>query len=87
LNKRSICIYDLAGHQSPKEITADFVYIRLHGPQEAYRGEYDGSALIQWAGAFYSWAHHGKEIFCYFDNDEAGYAVKNALKLHNIINS
>jgi uncharacterized protein YecE (DUF72 family) len=83
----AFCIYDLAGHQSPKEITADFVYIRLYGPQEAYRGEYDAGALIDWAGAFYSWANQGKEIFCYFDNDEAGYAVNNALKLHKIINS
>jgi uncharacterized protein YecE (DUF72 family) len=83
----AFCIYDLAGQQSPKEITADFVYIRLHVPQEAYSGEYDASALIDWAGAFYSWADQGKEIFCYFDNDEVGYAVNNALKLHKIINS
>jgi uncharacterized protein YecE (DUF72 family) len=86
-HRASFCIYDLAGHQSPKEITADFVYTRLQGPQEAHKGEYDASALLDWVGAFYSWAHQGKEIFCYFDNDEAGYAVNNALKLHKIINS
>jgi uncharacterized protein YecE (DUF72 family) len=83
----ALCIYDLAGQQSPKEITADFVYIRLHGPQDAYRGEYDSSALIDWAGNFFSWADQGKEIFCYFENDEAGYAVNNAVKLNKIINS
>ncbi|MGD8523115.1 MAG: DUF72 domain-containing protein [Desulfobacterales bacterium] len=83
----AFCIYDLAGHQSPKEITTNFVYVRLYGTEEPYRGKYDDSALIDWAGHFYSWAHQGKEIFCYFDNDKAGYAVKNALKLHKIINS
>src|SRR5690606_31090935 len=31
-----VCIYELAGHQSPVEITADFVYIRLHGPGNKY---------------------------------------------------
>jgi uncharacterized protein YecE (DUF72 family) len=83
----SFCIYDLAGHQSPKEITADFVYIRLHGPQGSSGGKYDNNSLIEWANTFYSWAHEGKEIFCYFDNDESGYAVSNALKLHKMINS
>jgi uncharacterized protein YecE (DUF72 family) len=83
----AFCIYDLAGQQSPKEITADFVYIRLHGPQDAHRGEHDSSALIDWAGKFYHWADQGKEIFCYFENDEAGYAVNNAVKLNKIINS
>jgi uncharacterized protein YecE (DUF72 family) len=83
----AFCIYDLDGHPSPQEITADFVYTRLHGPQAALGGQYDAGALLDWAGAFYSWAHQGKEIFCYFDNDEAGYAVNNALTLHKIINS
>jgi uncharacterized protein YecE (DUF72 family) len=83
----AFCIYDLAGHQSPKEITTDFVYIRLHGPQADCLGGYDASTLIDLAGAFYSWAHKGKEIFCYFNNDDAGHAVNNALELHEIINS
>ncbi|HKL62972.1 MAG TPA: DUF72 domain-containing protein, partial [Woeseiaceae bacterium] len=37
----AFCIYNLAGEVSPKEITADFVYIRLHGPDGAYQGSYD----------------------------------------------
>ncbi|MEQ9237003.1 MAG: DUF72 domain-containing protein [Coleofasciculus sp. E2-BRE-01] len=28
----AFCIYDLGGYLSPKEVTADFVYLRLHGP-------------------------------------------------------
>ncbi len=35
----AFCIYDLGGHLSPLEVTADFVYVRLHGPE----GKYDGS--------------------------------------------
>src|SRR5205085_896558 len=26
------CIYELAGYKSPLRFTADFVYVRLHGP-------------------------------------------------------
>jgi uncharacterized protein YecE (DUF72 family) len=83
----AFCIFDRAGLRSPQEVTADFVYTRLHGPEAFCGGKYDAGALIEWAGAFYSWAHQGKEIFCYFDNHEAGYAVNNALRLHKIINS
>lgn len=79
------CIYDLAGYGSPKEITADFIYVRLHGPGAAYRGNYSISALSGWAGAFSTWLDMGREIFCYFDNDEAGYAPQNALKLQEML--
>jgi uncharacterized protein YecE (DUF72 family) len=81
----ALCIYDLRGHVSPKEITADFVYVRLHGPYGAYRGSYSAQDLAGWAGAFSTWASRGKEVFCYFDNDESGYAVQNALALQGMV--
>ena len=63
-------------------MTADFVYIRLHGREDtAYTGRYSGGALEQWAGAVSGWAADGKDVFCYFDNDEAGYAAQDALRL------
>ena len=80
----AFCIHELAGMLSPKEVTADFVYIRLHGPGEAYQGQYDTNVLAGWAGAFSAWAKQGKEIFCYFDNDEAGYAAQDALRLQEM---
>ncbi len=81
----AFCIYHLNGRVSPKEITANFVYARLHGPEAPYQGDYDSQTLQGWAGAFSSWADQGKEIFCYFDNDQAGYAVKNALELQAML--
>jgi uncharacterized protein YecE (DUF72 family) len=81
----SFCIYDLAGRLSPKEITSELIYIRLHGPDGAYQGEYGPSALSGWAGAFAGWTRQGKEIFCFFDNDQAGYAAKDALLLQKMI--
>jgi uncharacterized protein YecE (DUF72 family) len=81
----AFCIYELAGLLSPKEVTTDFVYIRLHGPdEEPYRGQYDITVLSGWAEAFSTWAKEGKEIFCYFDNDEAGYAAQDALRLREM---
>jgi uncharacterized protein YecE (DUF72 family) len=82
----AFCIYELAGLLSPKEVTTDFIYIRLHGPaEEPYRGQYDSNVLAGWAGALSTWASQGKEIFCYFDNDEAGYAAQDALRLQEML--
>uniref|UniRef100_A0A7V6DP05 DUF72 domain-containing protein n=1 Tax=Desulfobacca acetoxidans TaxID=60893 RepID=A0A7V6DP05_9BACT len=79
------CIYELAGRISPREVTADFVYLRLHGPGGAYQGRYDRRTLAGWAAAISAWAAEGKTVYCYFDNDEAGYAAINALELQEML--
>lgn len=81
----AFCIYHLEGRLSPREVTTDFVYVRLHGPAGAYQGQYDVKTLSGWASALSTWQSQGKEIFCYFDNDEAGYAVHDALRLKEML--
>ncbi|NIS37829.1 DUF72 domain-containing protein [Candidatus Saccharibacteria bacterium] len=81
----SFCIFHLAGELSPQTVTADFAYVRLHGPGDAYQGSYDQKTLSEWAKLFKKWAEQGKEIYCYFDNDQNGYAVKNASMLQEMI--
>jgi uncharacterized protein YecE (DUF72 family) len=39
----------------PADVTADFVYLRLHGDQELYRSGYDDAALERWARRIASW--------------------------------
>lgn len=79
------CIYELAGFQSPIEVTADFAYIRLHGPGNAYQGDYSKAGLRTWAKRIESWRKHLKHIYIYFDNDQSGFAPKNALQLQKMI--
>jgi uncharacterized protein YecE (DUF72 family) len=81
----AFCICDYEGTLSPKNITADFVYIKLHGPETPYKGSYTAAVLSSWAGAITTWVDQGREVFCYFDNDEAGYAVRDALKLQSML--
>jgi uncharacterized protein YecE (DUF72 family) len=81
----AFCIYELAGTLSPKEITAEFIYVRLHGPKGPYEGQYGSQLLAGWAGDFAAWRRQKKEIFCYFDNDQAGYAAKDAIRLQEMI--
>jgi uncharacterized protein YecE (DUF72 family) len=81
----AFCIYELDGYLSPREITANFVYIRLHGPGGPYQGRYDRRTLSSWAESIAPWSRQGREVFCYFDNDEAGYAAQNALQLQALL--
>ena len=82
----AFCIYELAGYHSPFEITGDFTYVRLHGPGEGkYQGNYSPATLRAWAGRIEQWAKRLTAIYVYFDNDQAGYAAKNALSLRDML--
>lgn len=82
--RAALCIYDFEGSASPKILTAPFVYIRLHGPKSAaYQGRYSMAALKKWA----AWIRKQEcDVYCYFDNDQAGYAALNALELAKLLN-
>jgi uncharacterized protein YecE (DUF72 family) len=82
----AVCTYDLDGWRSPVKLTASFMYIRLHGPDGPYRGTYDGRTLFGWARRIESWAARGCDVFCYFDNDEKGFAAIDARRLAAMIN-
>ena len=81
----AFCIYELASHLSPLEVTADFVYVRLHGPGEKYQGSYNDKTLSVWAERCKDWQKSGKDVFLYFDNDEKGYAAFNARELKVLV--
>jgi len=81
----AFCIYDLAGFQSPLEITADFTYARLHGPLGPYQGSYSEAALRTWAERIRKWLRKLKRIYVYFDNDQEAFAVRNALELKRLL--
>lgn len=80
----AFCVYDLAGFQSPVVTTADFVYIRLHGPGGAYQGSYSEKALKVWVERLQDWRVK-YDIHVYFDNDQQGFAVRNAGELKALV--
>jgi uncharacterized protein YecE (DUF72 family) len=81
----AFCIFDLNRRLSPKKITTDFVYVRLHGPEEAYQGKYDSQTLAGWVGSFSAYIKDKHKIYCYFDNDQNAFAVQNALQLQDML--
>jgi len=80
------CICELAGCHSPLHLTADFTYVRLHGPAAGkYQGSYSDDRLQNWTRQIEIWARQLNTVYIYFDNDQAGYAVSNALALKRMV--
>ncbi len=83
----AFCIYDLGGRLSPLQVTSDFVYLRLHGPAEAYAGAYGDSKLSHLASQIDDWRRSSLDVFVFFDNDAEGQAPLDALKLQDLLAS
>jgi uncharacterized protein YecE (DUF72 family) len=81
----AFCIFEIAGFHSPCDLTADWTYVRLHGPGGAYQGSYSDSKLRKWADRIRAWQSELRAIYIYFDNDQAAYAVENALELKRLV--
>lgn len=80
-NNAALCIYNLGLFQSPKEVTADFAYLRLHGNYGLGSGKYTDDEIKGIANDIDNFKSKCEEVFCYFNNDEAGFAIENALAL------
>jgi uncharacterized protein YecE (DUF72 family) len=63
------------------DVTADLVYVRLHGQGELYVGGYTADALDTWADRIRAWAADGRDVIVYFDNDVKVHAPYDALAL------
>jgi uncharacterized protein YecE (DUF72 family) len=66
----SLVIADTAGRW-PKivDVTANPVYVRLHGDEELYTSGYSDEALDEWATLCRGWLAQGLHVHVYFDND------------------
>ncbi len=81
----AFCISDTPRYPYMEVVTANFSYIRLHGHEVLYASSYSDEQLAYYANFVKTWNEKGVQFFVYFDNDFYGYAVKNALKLKEIV--
>lgn len=82
----ALCISDLIPETFFLEVTAKFIYIRMHGPKlEAYRGAYGPTLLKEWKAKIEHWSQQNITVYCYFDNDEKSFAVKDAKTLLDLL--
>ena len=66
-------------------VTADLVYLRLHGHTRTYASSYSDSELADWAARIGGWLAQGKEVHVYFDNDAECAAPFNAGVLQRLL--
>lgn len=81
------CLYDLEGKESPVYLTAEFAYLRLHGPAARYKGSYSKNLLKPWKKRIEEWISGGLSVFVYFNNDFGGHAPENAHSLIGMLES
>jgi uncharacterized protein YecE (DUF72 family) len=74
----ALCMSDHHDAPAPWKRTADFVYVRGHGPTGRYRDHYSPAMLEEWARRIRSWKRQGCDVFVYFDNDQKSAAPRDA---------
>ena len=83
----AFCQFDLDRLTSPSVVTADLVYVRLHGPDAPYSGRYPGRELRGWAERLRAWDGQGREVYLFFDNDQRAAAIHDALALQRLVST
>ncbi|WP_431876442.1 DUF72 domain-containing protein [Amycolatopsis sacchari] len=68
-----------------EEVTADFVYVRLHGDEELYTSGYSEAALKRWAEKIRRWQGDTRDAYVYFDNDTKVKAPTDAIALAELM--
>lgn len=83
-NKINIVIAQSKRFPQEKNTEGDFYYIRFHGPERLYSSSYSSKELTEWAD-FIKNESNDKDVYCYFNNDVRGFAVKNAKELNKLV--
>jgi uncharacterized protein YecE (DUF72 family) len=87
LKKYNVALVAAQSSRYPGErvITADFAYIRLHGPKKLFASSYSNEQLRDWAKYIKEISKDVKKVYVYFNNDFHGYAIENAKKLKELL--
>lgn len=72
-------------YPSREAVTTDFIYLRFHGAEKLYASDYDEAALESQAERIERWLDTGKEVWAFFNNDFGGFAVRNAVRLIELV--
>jgi uncharacterized protein YecE (DUF72 family) len=88
----ALVIADTAGKFPYAEVlTANFVYVRLHGSQALYASRYSDAELDSWTKRLVEWSRDSgrnrRDLYVYFDNDAHAHAPHDALRLAERVRS
>ena len=81
----AMVIHDIPKSATPlTEVRGNFIYLRFHGPEPRYRGDYSDHVLKQYATYIKEWLNEKKIVYAYFNNT-AGAAIKNLQTLNGYV--
>jgi len=81
----ALCVHDMGDKAPPRVVTGGVVYVRFHGTNGHYAGNYPDHMLRDWADWMMSQAGNVRAIYAYFNNDVSGHAINNARTLKQIM--
>lgn len=80
----SVVLHDIPkGKNNQVNKSANFIYIRFHGPEGNYRGSYSDEQLRDISFTIKAWVKQGKDVYAYFNNT-MGSAFENAITLQGL---
>lgn len=81
----AMVIHDIPASATPEnQVNNDLVYLRFHGTEPRYRGDYTIDLLQPYAVKIKGWLADGKTVYAYFNNT-MGNAVKNLQTLNSLV--
>jgi len=80
----ALCIPVGGGLHPERVTTAPFTYFRMHRGQ-APGGGFTEAELTAWAAQIRGLRAGGKEVYVYFNNDWEGYAIRDAVRLRELL--
>ncbi len=81
----SFCTHDLPGLESPRIVTGPLIYLRFHGTESRYAGNYSNAALRNYADWLKENFNTVKGVYVYFNNDYNAFAITNAKQLKEML--
>ena len=74
-------IADSPSYPKAEVVTADFIYIRMHGSKLLFSSKYTKKELSSLSQKIKKWLKQNLDVYVYFNNDAYGYAIENAKEL------
>lgn len=72
----------------PDVVTANFVYVRLHGNNDTHTYRYTDEELRLYVLQFHEWRSRGLDVYCFMLNDDANAAMpQNARRLLELVHA
>jgi uncharacterized protein YecE (DUF72 family) len=79
----ALCLPVGWGLPRAERLTAPWTYIRMHGGRESVG--FGDAELAEWAANIRGFMSQGADVHVYFNNDPAGYAIRDARRLAELL--